>query len=241
MSTSAAPVAATICAITMVNRKNHGIYPGVTVSKQQPALQDRILDKALELAEATSWEQLHLHAVAEALNITLDDIRQCFPQKDDLAEAWFDRADRALLGAFHPQDFRDLTLDERLYQVIVCWLDALAPHHRLTGEMLGYKFEFGHIHLQALGVMRISRTVQWFIEAALHDAQGLQRIFDECALTTIYLSTFARWLFDDSANNRRSKSVLKAALRRWHRISCNKGKAPVEPADTAAAPQLHGH
>ena len=46
------------------------------MSKQQLALQDRILDKALEQAEATSWEQLHLHAVAEALNITLDDRNQ---------------------------------------------------------------------------------------------------------------------------------------------------------------------
>jgi len=211
------------------------------MSKQQLALQDRILDKALEQAEATSWEQLHLHAVAAALNITLDDIRQCFPQKDDLAEAWFDRADHALLGVVHPQDFLDLALDERLYQVIVCWLDALAPRQRLTREMLAYKFEFGHIHLQALGIMRISRTVQWFIEAARHDTQGLQRILDECALTTIYLTTFARWLFDDSASSRKSKSVLKAALHRWHRFSCNKGKAPVEPADTAATQQLSSH
>jgi ubiquinone biosynthesis protein COQ9 len=214
---------------------------GVTMSKQQLALHDRILDKALEQAEATSWEQLHLHAVAEALNVTLDDIRQYFPQKDGLVEAWFDRADRALLSAAHSEDFLDLSLDERLFQVIVCWLDALAPHHRLTREMLAYKFEFGHIHLQALGIMRISRTVQWFSEAACHDSTGLQRILDECALTTIYLTTFARWLFDDSANNRKSKDVLKTALRQWRRISCNRSKLPVEPADTEAAQQQTSH
>jgi ubiquinone biosynthesis protein COQ9 len=211
------------------------------MSKQQIALQDRILDKAIEQAEATSWEQLHLHAVAAALNIALEDIRQCFPQKDDLVEAWFDRADHALLSAVHSEDFLDLSLDERLYQVVVCWLDALAPHHRLTREMLAYKFEFGHIHLQALGIMRISRTVQWFREAACHDSTGLQRILDECALTTIYLTTFARWLFDDTTNNRKSKDVLNTALRGWHRISCNRSKAPVEPVDTEAAQQLPGH
>ena len=211
------------------------------MSNQKLALQDRILDKALEQAEASSWEQLHLHAVAAALDITLDEIRQYFPQKDDLVEAWFDRADRALLSSPHTEDFLDLSLNERLYQVIVCWLDALATHRRLTREMLAYKLEPGHIHLQALGIMRISRTVQWFNEAACHDSTGLQRIIDECALTTIYLATFARWLFDDSANNRKSKDALKTALRQWHSISCNSSRPPVEPADTEAVPQQTSH
>ena len=211
------------------------------MSKQQLILQDRILDKAIEQAVASSWEQLRLHAVAEALNITLNDIRQYFPQKDDLVEAWFDRADQALLSAVQSEDFLDLPLVERLHQVIVIWLDALAPHHRLTREMLTYKFEFGHIHLQALGIMRISRTVQWFSEAACHDSTGLQRILDECALTTIYLTTFARWMFDDSANKRKSKDVLNTALRQWRRISCKRSKPPVKPEYTEAELQKPSH
>jgi AcrR family transcriptional regulator len=209
--------------------------------EQQLTLQDRILDKALEQAEASSWEQLHLHAVAKALNITLDEIRQYFPQKDDLVEAWFDRADRALLSAAHSEDFLDLPLYERLHQVIVSWLDALVPHRRLTREMLAYKLEFGHIHLQALGIMRISRTVQWFREAACHDSTGLQRIIDECALTTIYLTTFTRWLFDDSANSQKSKDVLNVALRQWLRISCTRSKPSIEPADTEEGQQQPSH
>jgi AcrR family transcriptional regulator len=207
--------------------------------KQQLTLQDRILDKALEQAEASSWEQLHLHAVAEALNITLDEIRQYFPQKDDLVEAWFDRADRVLLSAALPEDFLDLPLYERLHQVIVNWLDALAPHRRLTREMLAYKFEFGHIHLQVPGLMRVSRTVQWFRESACHDSTGLQRIIDECALTTIYLTTFARWLFDDSVNSRKSKDVLNTALRQWLRFSGNRSKLPIEQEKTEQAQPSH--
>jgi ubiquinone biosynthesis protein COQ9 len=212
-----------------------------TMSMQQLTLQDRILDKALEQAEASSWEQLHLHAVAEALDITLDEIRQYFPQKDDLVEAWFDRADRVLLSTAHSEDFFDLPLYERLHQAIVSWLDALAPHRRLTREMLAYKFEFGHIHLQALGIMRISRTVQWFREAACHDSTGLQRIIDECALTTIYLATFVRWQFDDSANCRNSKNFLNTALRQWHRTGCMRSKPSVEPAGTEEAQQQTSH
>ena len=185
------------------------------MSQQRTGLRDRILNTALEQAEAASWEQLHLHAVAAALHIGLNEILIHFPQKDDLVEAWFDRADRAMLGTERGPDFPGLPLQERLQQVICDWLDALAPHRRLTREMLAYKLEPGHVHLQALGIMRISRTVQWFREAARQDSTGLQRILEESVLTTIYLAAFARWLFDDSRDGRRSKTFLAWALLRW--------------------------
>jgi ubiquinone biosynthesis protein COQ9 len=203
--------------------------------QQQSGLQDRILDTALEQAEAASWERLHLHAVAEALNITLDEIRQQFPQKDDLVEAWFDRADRAMLAADRGAGFQDRPLHERLARVISDWLAALAPHRRLTRQMLAYKLEPGHVHLQALGIMRISRTVQWFREAAGQDSTGLQRILDETVLTTIYLTAFARWLFDDSGNSVRSRTFLDATLRRWLGPGPVAGGRPTDQAETTKA------
>jgi ubiquinone biosynthesis protein COQ9 len=205
------------------------------MSQRKTSLRDRILDMALELAEACSWEQLRLHAIAAALQIGLDEILIHYPQKDDLAEAWFDRADRAMLGAGHGPDFPNRPPQERLQQVICNWLDFLATHRRLTREMLTYKLEPGHVHLQALGIMRISRTVQWFREAARQDSTGLQRILDESALTAIYLATFGRWLFDDSRDGRESKAFLAWALRRWFGC-CEvfRGKS-VAPERTAAS------
>jgi AcrR family transcriptional regulator len=205
--------------------------------QQQSGLQEVILDTALEQAEASSWEQLQLHTVAAALHITLDDIRQYFLQKDDLVEAWFDRADRAMLGSADSAGPPNRPLQQRLHRVIWIWLDTLSPHRKLTREMLTYKLEPGHIHLQALGVMRISRTVQWFREAARQDSTGLKRILDECALTTIYLATFARWLFDDSEGSLRSREFLDTALRRW----LGSGSAPdthgIKPEGAAAEPE----
>ena len=208
---------------------------------QLAGLRERILDKALEQAETSSWERLHLHTVAGALHIGLDEIHCHFPQKDDLVEAWFDRADRAMLRDDRGADFPGLPLQERLYLVICSWLDALAPHRRLTREMLAYKLEPGHIHLQALGIMRISRTVQWFREAAHHDSTGLQRIFDESALSSIYLAAFAQWLFDDSGNGNKGKAFLESALRRWLGSGYIIRKRSAAPARTAATPQQSGN
>jgi hypothetical protein len=62
--------------------------------------------------------------------------------------------------------------------------------------------------------MRISRTVQWFREAASREAQGLRRILDETVISGIYLISFTRWLYDDSPNSQRTDKFLKQALAR---------------------------
>ena len=180
-------------------------------------LADRILDSALKLAEQGSWESMHLYEIAEALDITLDQIRQHYPQKDDLVEAWFDRADRAVLQIAPSPAFLRLGEIERLHYAIMNWFDALASHRRLTRQMLAYKLEFGHVHLQTLGIMRISRTVQWFREAARVESLDLRRIVEEVGTTAIYLMSFTRWLYDDSLGSEKTRAFLDRQLRRADR------------------------
>lgn len=177
-----------------------------------PPLYEQILQTAIQMAESDSWESVHLFAIAKELSINLEQIRQYYPQKDDLVEAWFDRADQAVLTMQQTPEFLNLSEKERLQWIIMSWLHALAPHQRITREMLYYKFEFGHIHLQTLGILRISRTVQWFREAALIDTVGLRRIIEETGLTTIFLLSFAKWLYDDSIDSLQTEQFLDAIL-----------------------------
>lgn len=178
---------------------------------QPTTLRERIVSAALDIGERGTWEQVTLRGIADELGVSLDQIRSEFAQKDDIVEAWFDRADAAMLRA--ADDCSHLSRDERIHAVFMSWLDALAPHRRLTGEMLLYKFEFGHVHLQALGIMRISRTVQWFREAARLDATHLHRAVEEAALTSTYLLTFGRWLNDRSADSALTREFLRRLLR----------------------------
>jgi ubiquinone biosynthesis protein COQ9 len=175
-------------------------------------LAERILDTALELGESRGWDRLHLHDIARALGITLTDIHRHYQQKDDLAEAWFDRADRALVGIAATPGWESLSPRERLFRAIMAWLDALAPHRELSAAMLHYKLQPEHLHLQALGATRVSRTVQWIREAACLPSTGLRRELEEAALTTLYLLTFARWLRDDSPGADRTRDLLDRLL-----------------------------
>jgi ubiquinone biosynthesis protein COQ9 len=175
-------------------------------------LRKRIVDTALELAEQRSWEAVRLHDVAARLNVTLEDVRQHFREKEDVAEAWFDRADRAMLEASDPPEFLQLAPRQRLHRLIMTWLGALASHRRATRQIIFAKLEPGHVHVQVPGIMRVSRTVQWMREAAHRDATYLRRALEETALTSIYLTTFFHWMRDDSRDSAATARLLEGLL-----------------------------
>ncbi|MDP3279704.1 MAG: TetR/AcrR family transcriptional regulator [Nitrosomonas sp.] len=182
------------------------------MKKSKPELREAIVDTAVAIAERSSWEAVRLFDVATELAISLDDIRIYFREKEDLVDAWFDRADSQMLKAAETEEFLSLSPRERLHHLIITWLDALAAHRKVTRQMIGAKLEPGHLHIQIPAVMRISRTVQWVREAAQRDATFLRRALEETALTTIYLATFVYWMRDESENFQRTRDFLEQKL-----------------------------
>ena len=182
-------------------------------------LADNILDKALELAESGSWEHVRLSNIADELEISLDEVSRHYRQKDDLAEAMFNRVDQIMMTEASKAEFKQLNGRERIHCVIMAWLHALAPHRRAAIDMLKYKLEFGHIHLQASGILRISRTVQWMLEAAGSKTVHLARIAEEVGTTTNFLSTFSYWLTDHSEGYTKTVKVLDSLLRKAEKLA----------------------
>lgn len=170
---------------------------------------DAILDSCLSLAQASSWETFSLAEAASQADVSLAKLSRYYRSKDDLAEALFDRADRAMLLA--SEQCTASAPEQRLLYCMMSWYDYLAPYQALVKEMLGYKLEPGHIHLQAHGITRISRTVQWFLTAADIQARGLIRITLEIALTATYLRSFRYFLGDDSEQHQQTR----LRLQRW--------------------------
>lgn len=182
---------------------------------------DDILDCALSLADRSSWEALRLHQVAQRLGVGLDTLQRHFAEKEDLVDAWFDRADTVMLRTAADLDLA-LSLDDRLHRVMMAWLDALAPHRSATRQMISGKLEFGHVHFQVAGLLRISRTVQWMREAAGCESTLPRRAIEEASLTSVYLVTFAYWMFDRSANSQGTRDLLRRKLRLLSRLPCTR-------------------
>jgi len=182
------------------------------VTTGSDSVRQTILDAALEIGEQRGWDDVHLHDVAQSAGVTLAEVRRHFEHKDAFTEAWFDRADAALLAMPQTPDWAELTPRQRLHAAIAAWLAVLATHRRITAVMLRYKFQPEHVHLQVMGIMRISRTVQWVRDVALLPEVGWRRELGEAALTTIYLTTFARWLADDSPGTEKALALLDRLL-----------------------------
>jgi AcrR family transcriptional regulator len=172
-----------------------------------------ILEVALQLAQRSSWDALHLYEVAREMGVGLADIQRHYPNKDALTEAWFDLADAALLRMASTPGWQQFPQRQRLQFAYTAWLETLAPHRRITREMLGYKLQPEHVHLQVRGIMRTSDTVQWIREVAMLPEVGWRRELAEAVLTTIFLTVFTHWLFDESPGARRTQTLLERLLR----------------------------
>jgi len=185
----------------------------------EASLRDRIVDKALALAEQSgSWESVRLHQVAQALAIPLNDIRAHFREKEDIVDAWFDRADGALLAEATRPEVAAAPMRERLARTLLAWLRTFAAHRRVTRQMVLNKLEPGHVHYQIAGLLRVSRTVQWWREAVGRTAALPRRAFEEVGHTSIYLATFAYWMYDESEGSSRTAAFLDRLLTRAERM-----------------------
>ena len=179
---------------------------------QTSELARRIVDTAVELAEQSSWESVRLRQVAEALGIGLDEVRSCFREKDELIDAWFERADDAVLQLADSGELAQLSQRERLFRLIMAWLDAQEAHRRVSRQMIQSKLEPGHLHIQIPALMRISRTVQWMREGAGLQDTGVMRAVLETATTAIYLAAFVSWMSEDTAGSPRTRRRLEGML-----------------------------
>ena len=197
-------------------------------------IEQKILNSALTLAEDSSWEEVQLRDIAKNLEISLFEIHQYYSQKDDLVEAWFDRADHAMLK-LSLIELSEMKLSDRIQKIMFTWLDTLATHKTITRDMLWYKFEPLHVHLQVLGLLRISRTVQWIRELAGLNDRFLLRIINEIGLTSIYICTFLYWLQDTSDNQNKTHQFLESKLNCIDNFCCKldtgkfKAQKPTQP------------
>ncbi|CEK10477.1 ubiquinone biosynthesis protein COQ9 [Legionella hackeliae] len=183
-------------------------------------LAEKIVDAALYLAEKSSWENIRLFDIASHLNIDLTEIQSNFREKNDLVNAFFERADKAMIMQTNQQGMMRLSSEERLSHLLVAWFQYIQKYRQVAKEIIYSQLEPGHIHTQCLLLLRISRTVQWWREAAQRSATYMHRAVEESGLTTIYLTTLMYWLQDDSKDAVATEHFIQKQLSRANRINC---------------------
>jgi AcrR family transcriptional regulator len=207
------------------------------------AIEELVVDAALAIAAEEGWERLRLHAVADRTGLPLAEIGRRFRDVDAVANAWFGQARHALL-AMEVDELAGRAADERVALALGVWLDSLAPHRRLAGEVLRHKLHPSHPHHWVPMVFDLSRLVHDLLDVARVAGSGRLRQAQEVGLTAIALLTLADWLRDDSPAQERSKRrlgrrlAIAGRLARWLDSAAERASppAPGEAAPATAAP-----
>ena len=173
----------------------------------------RIVDTAIAMADETGWSGVRLRRVADELGVPLSEVRRHFRDLDAVADAWFERANQAMLAPTE-RYFADLPARQRLYALLLRWFDALAAHRRVSGEMIAAKLYLPHPHHWVPLIFNLSRTIQWLRDAAGLDAAGRRRQIEEIGLSALFLATLAVWTRDDTPDQERTRAFLDRALAR---------------------------
>lgn len=186
-------------------------------SKAGPPSAAELLEAALLRSERQGWGNLRLRELAADLGVPLSEVLAHYRDADAIADAWFREALAAMLAP-PPEGFAALPAQERLRIMMLRWFDALAPHRRVTGEMLAGKLYPSHPHHWVPMIFNLSRTIHWLRDAAGLDAGGRRRQLEEVGLTALFLATLRDWVRDETPDQERTRARLARRLARSDRL-----------------------
>lgn len=179
-----------------------------------PAGRDAILEAFLALLGEKHFDSISLIEVANRAGVSLADLRTSFGSTFDMVSAFIRDTDRKVLAA-EAADMDDQPPRDRLFDVLMRRLDALAPHKaavRSLGESARRSPMF------ALGLNKLAvRSQQWMLAAAKIDVAGLRGAVRAQGLAVLFARVLTVWLRDEEPGLARTMAALDRELDKGER------------------------
>lgn len=186
-----------------------------------------IISTALTLAETRGWRSLSLADIAAESGQPLGRVAGEFAGKDAILTAFNRRIDGEVLKEAIDQDG---SVRDRLFELIMRRLDALAPHRPAIRAIL--RDTLGDPLAALAGLCAIHRSMTLTLEAAGVSATGPLGRLRTKALEAIYLRALYTWLREGDGENDRIMALLDKALARAEKIATSFGLHRQPHADT---------
>jgi AcrR family transcriptional regulator len=179
-----------------------------------PAGRDAILEAFLALLGEKSFDSISLLEVATKAGVNLADLRASFGSTFDMVSAFIRDTDRKVLAS-QGDDMDDQSPRDRLFDVLMRRLDALAPH-KAAVRSLG---ESARRHpMFALGLNKLTvRSQQWMLAAAKIDVAGLRGAVRAQGLAVLFARVLTVWLRDEDPGLARTMATLDRELDKGER------------------------
>lgn len=191
-------------------------------------IKSKIVDALMQLAGEYAFEDITLTDIARRAGISLGQFREVFPSKGAVLAAFTRRIDKIVLDET-ADDLLAEPIKERLFDVLMRRLDAMAPYKRgLEGIMEWVRrdpLSASALNREALNSMR------FMLEAAGVDCEGAVGAIKLQGLTLAWARVLEVWFRDDDPGLSPTMAALDKELTRGKQIV-----ARVEDLDRLASP-----
>src|SRR5215471_8779599 len=185
---------------------------------QNPPLSDRdkIIEAFFALLAEQAFEDISYADIAARAGVSLATLRREFGSKLPIVAAYVKSVDRKVLAA-GDADMADEPPRERLFDVLMRRLEALAPHRAAVRSLLRSASRNPGLAVALNGLAL--RSQQWMLTAADIDAAGPRGILRAQGLAVLFASVLRTWVDDDDPGLARTMAALDRALARGQRWS----------------------
>ena len=182
----------------------------ITAPPKDP--RNAIIDALMELAEERNWEDITISDVAARANVSLATFRDFYPSKGAVLAGFSRRIDHIVLEAAGGDELAGEPQKERLFDVLMRRLDALAPYK------LGLEAIFDWARRDPLAATALNRVVvnsmRFMLEAAGIDSEGPVGAFKLQGLALAWGRVLRVWFRDDDPGLASTMAELDRELTR---------------------------
>jgi AcrR family transcriptional regulator len=177
---------------------------------------EKIIAALMALLAEKSIEQIGLADIAKEAGVSLVQLRGSFSSPLAIVAAHFKDTDRAVLAA-DLSDMEEESPRERLFDVLMRRLEALAPHRQAIRSLLRSARRNVPLGL-ALNALT-ARSQKWMLTAAGIGVSGPRGALRAQGLALLFGSVLRAWVRDDDPGLARTMATLDRALGRGQRLS----------------------
>ena len=166
-----------------------------------------LLKTAFALLAERGWRGFSRTELARRAGVSLARVYEELPSRVSLVTALGRHLDRAMLES-DPSELDGMTPRERVFELIMRRLDAMAPFKEGLRE-LGRE---GAPELLGPACENLGRAMGWLLDASGAELHGLRRCGAGPVLALVYARTFNVWLRDDTPDHAKTMAELDKRL-----------------------------
>ena len=195
-------------------RKVKNPEPAPAAKPETPAqgsLRARIVEALMALAADTPFGEITISQIAAKAEVSLADFRDAFPSKGAVLAGYSRNIDRIVLDGISA-DLKDESSKDRLFDVLMRRLDAMAPHKAALQEIVRWA-KREPLSASALNRMALN-SMRFMLEAAGIDSEGPLGALKLQGLVIAWTRVLSVWFRDGDAGLAETMAALDKELDR---------------------------